>query len=119
MAAAVKPTGDRIARHYNEMQIVTAPKAGAICALHRKCIQCIDAAVEEPGRRRRLCDRAQNILAQLQSSLRMGDVVSEGLFYLYDYCYVLLENDRREHMDDAREVMAMLRDTFERLSRDR
>ena len=86
--------------------------------LHEKCVDLISVAIGSSGEeRRRSVEGAQNILAQFQSALRVRDAVSQSLFYIYDYSYVLLEHGSAGDCVNAREVMVVLRNTFRRLLR--
>ena len=48
----------------------------------------------------------------MQASLINNDDISEGLFYLYDYCYILLESAEVKNIKDAMSALFALRDTF-------
>ena len=107
-----------VAHHYTRMQIVTASSQKQLTMLHEKCVWCIVKAGTESGfDRRELLNRAQNILAQLQAALRMEDSVSEGLFYIYDYAYMLLEDDGDEGRQKAIEVLQVITEAFRKLLR--
>ncbi len=80
--------------------------------LHSRCVQLMSAALDSPPERSGLLAKSQNILSQLQMSLRVHDPVSEGLFLLYDYCYVVLRRGRDQDVIGAGKIMALLRDTF-------
>lgn len=112
----MKLTESEIAEHYTKMRIVTASRPKQITMMHEKCVIQIAKAMTVSGvERRERLDNAQNILAQFQSALRIEDDASEGLFYIYDYSYILLE---RGEMDDCRkaiEVMSIIRNTFQQL----
>lgn len=105
-----------VANHYSTMQISLASRQKQLCMLHDKCVEHILAASMQNGadKRARL-DKAQNILAQFQAALRVKDDISQSLFYLYDYSYVLLEEDNNENCRKALSVMRVLRDTFKAL----
>jgi flagellin-specific chaperone FliS len=85
--------------------------------LHDKCVQFISAALDNPQERAGFIIKSQNILSQLQISLVRDDKIAQSLFYLYDYCYVLLERATDEDLNNAGDVVAVLRDTFRILSR--
>ncbi len=105
-----------VANYYTIMQIDTASREKKLTMLHEKCTWFIHKAISETGfDRRGYLNRAQNILAQLQAALRIEDSVSEGLFYLYDYAYVLLERNDEEGFNKALNVMSVLQDTFKEL----
>ena len=63
------------------------------------------------------CIKVQNILSQLQRSLRITDSVSQSLFYLYDYCYLCLERGGDSAIADVLEILGILKDTFRKLLR--
>ncbi len=105
-----------IANHYSSMQINTASRQKKICMLHDKCLEHIFVACSENGTDKRVrLDKAQNILAQFQAALRVKDDISQSLLYLYDYTYVLLEQNNNESCKKALEVIRVLRDTFRSL----
>ena len=112
----MKLTEPEIAEHYTRMQIVTASRPKQITMMHEKCVMQITKAMTVSGEERReRLDNAQNILAQFQSALRIEDEASEGLFYIYDFSYMLLERGESEDCRKAIEVMSVLRDTFQQL----
>jgi flagellin-specific chaperone FliS len=80
--------------------------------LHEKCVQYISAALGSPPERRVFTIKAQNILAQLERSLVRDTALAQSLFYLYDYCFVLLLRGDDEDLTNAGAVLAVLRDTF-------
>lgn len=105
-----------VSDYYMTMQIGTASRQKQLTMLHEKCVGLISKAVIDSGlERRALLDRAQNILAQFQAALRIEDGVSQGLFYIYDYTYMLLERGEEEDCIKAIDVMSILRDTFREL----
>jgi flagellar biosynthetic protein FliS len=106
-----------VAEYYATVQIQTASKPRAICMLHEKCVQFISAALDSPPERRVFIIKAQNILAQLERSLIRDDAISQSLFYLYDYCFVILRHGTEEDLTNAGEILAVLRDTFTILMR--
>jgi flagellin-specific chaperone FliS len=100
------------------MQIVTASRNKQITMLHEKCVALIYKGILcTPDQKRHYLDQAQNILAQLQSALRIEDSVSQGLFYLYDYAYVLCESGITHDCHKALAIIRILRDTFRELLR--
>jgi len=112
----MKITEPAVAGYYKKMQIVTASRHKQIAMMHEKCVTLIVRAKSETGTvRRKLLDGAQNILAQFQSALRIEDDVSEGLFYLYDYSYMLLQKGGEDDVKKALEVLQILADTFRQL----
>lgn len=112
------PTTSEAASQYAKLQIQTATKPKKICMLHARCVEFVAMAHERVnGERRDALNRAQNILAQLEASLGSDDPVSKSLFYLYDYCYVLLENGDETDIGNAFSVLAELRNTFDELFR--
>ena len=106
-----------IAEYYATVQIQTASKPRVICMLHEKCVQFISAALDSPPERHVFIIKSQNILAQLERSLIRDDSISQSLFYLYDYCFVLLYRGTDDDLTNAGEILAVLRDTFAVLSR--
>jgi flagellar biosynthetic protein FliS len=105
-----------VADHYLTMQIDTASRQKQICMLHDKCVEHIIMACTKSGEDKRdRLDKAQNILSQFQAALRVKDNISQSLFYLYDYSYVLLEENNNQSCRRALEVMRVLRDTFRTL----
>lgn len=98
-----------VAQHYAEMRIQTASVRSSVYLLHEKCGHLLGRARVYRQKRREYINRAQNILAQLQASLILdGDEVSESLYYLYDYCWTLLESGEDQDLVDAREVFSPL-----------
>lgn len=111
----MSPVIDR-AKYYARMQVETSAKPRLICMLHERCTQLIRLAMESDNKTAKTnLIKAQNILAQLERALKRTDDVSNGLFYLYDYCYCMLENVEPEPLSTALELMISLRDTFEKL----
>jgi len=110
-----KPTD--IASHYTKIQIETASRPKQISMLHNKCVGLIKLArkEKESPQKRVLLDKAQNILVQFQSALRMEDELSNSLYYLYDYSYLLLEHGSEENCRIAIDIMAVLQETFNKL----
>ena len=108
---------NEIASHYTRMQIETASRPKQISMLHNKCVGLIKLASKEKdsSQKRAFLDKAQNILVQFQSALRMEDEISNSLFYLYDYSYLLLENGSEENCRNAIDIMAELQETFNKL----
>jgi flagellin-specific chaperone FliS len=107
-----------IARHYSRMRLETASHPQIIWQIHARCAQLIKQAQPlQGGERRTLLIHAQNLLAELEGSLKVTDELSKGLFYLYDYCYCLLDTSRGEDHALALRVMTTLRDTFGTLLR--
>ena len=97
---------------YNDIQISTAAKPKAVLMLHDACIKNILAANHEPDTKREMLNKAQNIITELQSALVISDSVSQSIFYLYDYCYTLLENGSELECVNAYEVLSILRTSF-------
>lgn len=117
MGSRMTSTLPKVAEHYRRMQIQTASHSKAICMLHEKCLQLIETASRKSEQRRENLDWAQNILAQLQKVLRRGDEVSDSLFLLYDYCYVLLEKGGKQECRTAQTIVRHLTFTFRALAR--
>jgi len=109
----MKLTQPEIARHYSKMNIETASHQKRITMLHEKCVEYITITFKKTVPEKRLwLNKAQNILAQLEASLKLKDRVSQGLFYLYDYTYALLDTCDDNDSRKASEIMSGLRDTF-------
>ncbi len=112
----MKPKQPDVAFYYRKMQIETSSRQKQLTMLHEKCLEFIKVAEADIGLKRRLrLERAQNILTQLQAALRIEDSLSQGLFYIYDYLYVLLERGNNDDCQKAREVIAVICDTFRQL----
>ena len=111
-------TNAEIARHYSRMRLETASHPQIIWQIHSKCAQLIKLANGvEGGHRRTLLIHAQNLLAELEGSLKVTDELSKGLFYLYDYCYCLLDTSSDENHALALRIISTLRDTLGTLLR--
>jgi flagellin-specific chaperone FliS len=106
-----------IAEHYFRSQIETASKRKAICMLHERCMFFLIKTFLTNKEKSFLLIKAQNILSQLQRSLRIHDSVSRSLFYLYDYCYLCLERGGDQDINNTLELIGILRDTFRKLSK--
>jgi flagellin-specific chaperone FliS len=105
-----------IALRYSRTQLETAGHPWIIWMLHAKCVHLIRQAQatrpHEGAHRKNLLTHAQNLLAELEGSLKVTDELSKGLFYLYDYCYCLLDTEVPEDHALALKVLSVLRDTF-------
>jgi len=101
---------------YAHVQIDTSNKPRIICMLHDRCVQLIRQHIEsaQHGLSAHLVN-AQNIIAQLEHSLKKTDDVSDGLFYLYDYSYCQIEKADPPSLKSALSIMTSIRDTFEEL----
>jgi flagellin-specific chaperone FliS len=105
-----------IARRYSQIQLLTAPHPQIIRTMHVNCVTLIKrAGTADPVHRRNLLNHAQNILAELEGSLKVTDELSKGLFYLYDYCYCLLDTENPADHNLVLSVISLLRDTFSTL----
>jgi len=115
----MSPTSSEVARHYATFQVQTASHPKRISMLHVRCVELIMLGRQEDdaAKRRIFLDKAQNILSQFQGVLHVDDAVSQGLFFLYDYTYMLLEHGREEDVAHSLEIMVTLRNTFEELLR--
>jgi flagellar biosynthetic protein FliS len=103
---------------YSRIQIQTASHARVICMLHEKCEQLIrDTINNEETTSRTQLDHAQNIIVQLERSLKNGDQVSKSLYLLYDYCYCSLESGNTQDSRKALQVITTLKDTLNRLNK--
>ena len=105
------------AEYYFREQVETAPKRKAICMLHERCMFFLLKTLSKGGEKPFFLAKAQNILAQLQLSLRIRDSVSRSLFYLYDYCYLCLERGDDRDINNSLEIIGILRDAFGKLSK--
>ncbi|MBN1129978.1 MAG: flagellar protein FliS [Chitinispirillaceae bacterium] len=111
-------TNAEIARHYSRMRLETASHPQIIWQIHSKCAQLIkQAGGMDGGQRRTLLIHAQNLLAELEGSLKVTDEISKGLFYLYDYCYCLLDTSRSEDHELAFRILSTIRDALGALLR--
>ncbi len=108
----VSPT--QMSKIYSNMQICTSSNPANICMLHTKCTYFLKQALQKqnPQQKRLLLDKVQNIIAELEHSLIVEDSLSQSLFYLYDYCYSLLENTNTEAIGNTLSLLLVLRDTF-------
>ncbi|MFP4417209.1 MAG: flagellar protein FliS [Chitinivibrionales bacterium] len=108
----------QVAQRYMQMQVQTASTQKRICMLHDRCVELVSVGIRESGESRRvMLNKAQNILARLQAALRIDDDVSQGLFYLYDYVYVLLEKASGSDLVNAYRLLSRLREMFLELQR--
>lgn len=102
-----------IARQYSHTRLMTATHPQIIRLIHANCVTLIkQAAAADPIHRRNLIVHVQNLLAELEGSLKVNDELSKGLFYLYDYCYCLLETDDPADHALVLSILSLLRDTF-------
>jgi flagellar biosynthetic protein FliS len=103
---------------YAQVQIDTSTQPRLICMLHEKCVQLIRHHIDTDSPHQTSDSvQAQNILAQLERSLKQDDEVADGLFFLYDYCYCQLEKADKQSSTSAMSIMSGIRDTFEQLSK--
>ena len=107
----------QIAHHYSKMQIETASKAKAVYMLHQRCLFFLIKAQDHSADSLRYRCKAQNILSQLQQSLKITDDVSRSLYFLYDYCYVCLDRNDPAALVNVLAIIGVLRDVFQILSR--
>ena len=112
------PAQADVAEYYTKVQIETASKKKAVCMLHERCMFFILRAQTAPADKKKFyCAKAQNILSQLQSSLHITDSISQGIFYLYDYCYVILGRGKDGDLVNALEIINILNSAFRSLLR--
>jgi flagellar biosynthetic protein FliS len=111
------PAQSDIAEYYTKVQIETASKNKAIYMLHERCMFFVLKAQSAPDNKMFYCAKAQNILSQLQTSLQIDDSISQGIFYLYDYCYVILGRGNDSDLANALEILNILSSAFRRLLR--
>jgi flagellin-specific chaperone FliS len=97
------------------MQLGTAGHGRIIWMMHAKCVFFIKQS-QVPGidlaTRKTMLIRAQNLLAELESALKITDDVSRSLFVLYDYCYSLLDADTPKTQEIAINLLTTLRDAL-------
>lgn len=109
-------TPSEISLKYSRMQVATsAPRI--ISMLHSRCATLIKQSIKKQMTDRKLLDNAQNILAQLESSLIVDDDLSKSLFYLYDYCYQQLESGTPEDLRRALNVFIPIDEAFRILTK--
>lgn len=108
----------QMSKIYSSMQISTSSNTVNICMLHTKCTYFLKQALQQqnPDQKRLLLDKVQNIIAELEHSLIVEDNLSRSLFYIYDYCYSLLESTNAETIGNALSLLQVLRDTLNELS---
>ncbi len=106
----------QLSKIYSSMQISTSSNPANICMLHAKCTYFLKQVLQQsPEQKRLLLDKVQNIIAELEHALIIEDSLSRSLFYIYDYCYSLLETTETERIKNALSLMTILRNTFEEL----
>ena len=115
MSPAMRCAQPEVSRHYMRMQVETAGHNRRITLLHEKCVDLMQAAIDNGIDRRLLLDRAQNILVQLMSAVDPVDSVNRSLAYLYDYSYVRLDRGTLDDIRGSLAVMTPLRDSFRTL----
>lgn len=107
----------QMSKIYTSMQISTSSNPANICMLHTKCTYFLKQVLkQDPEQSRLLLDKVQNIIAELEHALIVEDSLSRSLFYIYDYCYSLLESTDTEKIENALSLITVLRDTFDELS---
>ena len=107
---------DSVAKIYEQTRIRTSSNPRIIYLLHNKCVQLVQLARSaDNNQKRELLVRAQNILAELEHALVIDDELSQGLFYIYDYCYSQLETEDSSGIELTIPLMSLLRDTFSQL----
>lgn len=107
----------QMTKAYVSMQIKTSSNPENICMLHTKCVNFIRQSLipNQPGNCQHLLIKAQNIIAELEHALIIDDDLSKSLFYLYDYCYALLDQTDAEQHLIALQLLSLLRNTFAEL----
>lgn len=108
----------QMSKIYSSMQINTSSNTVNICMLHTKCTYFLKQALQQQNsvQKRLLLDKVQNIIAELEHSLIVEDSLSRSLFYIYDYCYSLLESTNTVTIGNALSLLQVLRETFDELS---
>ncbi len=104
---------------YGENQIKSAGKIKTLQLLHEGGIRFLKKALENPNERDKNLIKTQNILAQLQLTLRPKEEVAELLLLLYDYMYELLEKKDNASIKDVIMLFEHLLHTTRLLSRKR
>ncbi len=116
----MKPNLSCTIREYTRLQVETAPVSGLVCMLHSRCAVLLrQALLDERAFRRPVLDKAQNILALLQRSLKGNDATSRTLFHLYDYCYCRLEGEIAMELEHALAIIESLAEVFDNLRKRR
>lgn len=101
------------AADYAESQIRSAGKLKSIQMLHEGGVRFAREALEDPSNRIDRIVKVQNIVAQLQMSLRLGrGDLPELMLYLYDYIYNLLEEGDDESLEGVISLLRHLSGTF-------
>jgi len=107
---------EKIVQYYQQIQVETASRKKQILMLHDRLYTLVrDAIFLQTGAQRDRLNKAQNIIAQLQTALKLDpeDEVSHSLFLLYDYIYAQLETSDVLKYRAAIRVIQVIRDTFE------
>ena len=107
----------QVANYYSKMQIETASKRKAIFLLHERCMSFLLKAQKLPDKKSYYCVKAQNILSQLQTAIKLTDSTSRGIFHLYDYCYVSIDHGDPADLENALQIITTFTRTFRRLLR--
>jgi flagellin-specific chaperone FliS len=105
------------ADYYFRTQIETSSKSKAICLLHGRCMFFLLKTNGRVHEKKFFLNKVQNILTQLQLALKINDPISQGLFYLYDYCYLSLERGNDRDIANTLDILGILHDTFRKLLR--
>lgn len=104
----------KAAELYKKEEIETASKQKILSLLHKKCLSLLKESILAQSiiTRRLLLNKAQNILSFFEQSLNLKDETAISLFYLYDYCYILLENNDETHIKNAKEILSLIGSVF-------
>jgi len=108
-------TSSDAADYYFRTQIETASKGKALCMLHERCMFFLLKTHSLTNEKKFFLNKVQNILTQLQLSLRINDPISQGLFYLYDYCYLCLDRGNDQDIANSLDILGILQDAFREL----
>ena len=101
---------------YARQQLQLATPQQTICKLHQRCVQLLHRLTTQSADNEHLTlNQAQNIIAQLERSLKVDDQLSRSLYLLYDYCYCQMEKNSVDEWRKALLIMSNLRDTFDQL----
>jgi flagellin-specific chaperone FliS len=105
-------TRQEVAEYYDQVRIETSSLKNSIYLLHEKAVHLLSRALAFEHGRRATLDHVQNILVQLRVSLIIEDPVAEGLSFIYDHCYRLLESEDGRAMQSAHRMLFALKQVF-------
>lgn len=103
---------------YKDTQIKTAGQLKSLQMLHESGVKFLKTALVNPSERSANIVKAQNIIAQLQMTLKPEESEeAQALFCLYDYIYGLLEKNDAVSIQQSIEVFDHISVTFRLLGR--